>query len=107
MPLRLILVGIATILAGIGIQLLDARLGLMAWIGLSGTAFGLLAKAGGAVALAGLLGFALQQRRPEAQVVEMPSPGPAPQRNAMAAATRRLPRPDKADPGRRSVRNLP
>jgi len=84
LTLIMIPAGIAIILTGVGIQMLDARLGLMDALGLSGTAFGLMAKAGGAVALAGLLGLALARRPDATPDADHPLPEPAPRRRRSA-----------------------
>jgi len=85
LPLIMILAGIAIILTGVGVQMLDARLGLMGALGLPGTAFGLMAKLGGAVALAGLLGLALPQRPNAYPDAAQARPGPAPHRRRSTA----------------------
>lgn len=64
-PLRLaaglMAAGVMVMLAGIGLQLAEPRLGLTALLGLGGTVFGLAAKLGGALVLAGLLALGLRQ----------------------------------------------
>lgn len=79
-PLMLILGGTGVILAGILVQVVDQRLGVMVRLGLDGTAFGLMARIGGPVALAGLFALTLRQSRAQPPEDEIAPPGPPPRR---------------------------